>query len=399
VNFHARGLVFIALPILIGTGLAAQQPASKPDHSTWITVSEGKAASSTSLHIQTEGGKVRVEPGTEAVTTYAVRRSASPQYNHETLQEARLYNIKTYTQSGESWLVATRRNEVSERIPTELVIAVPRGVKSLELDTRGGQVEIGNIDCRVTIQSGGGPVELADIGGPVSVTSAGQDINIGSVEGDGRFYTGGGRITVREVQGNVDAWTGGGSIQLDSGLRDALLRADAGDVRVNLIRGELKVESGGGNLFLGDIGGRADVRTNGGNLRVHSAQGFVRAQTAGGNIELSSVPGAYAESGGGSISTTFVRSKGPFQESFLETAAGDISVYLPPDLSLTVRASVDHAGPYRIISNIPELKVESSGDEWEKSLLAEGKLNGGGPLLKIHASGGNIHIQRTAAVH
>jgi hypothetical protein len=243
-------------------------------------------------------------------------------------------------------------------------------------------------------------VELADIGGPVSVTSAGQDIDIGSVAGDGHFYTGGGRITVRHVGGNVDAWTGGGNIQVDSGLHNALLRADAGDVRVNLLRGELRVESGGGNLILGDIGGGADVRTNGGNLRVHSAQGFVRAQTAGGNIELSAVPGAYAESGAGRISATFVRSKRPFQESFLETFSGDISVYVPADLPLTIQASVDQGSVYRIISNIPELKVETFGDAWQKSFFAEGKLNGGGPILKIHAAAGNVHIQRaTSAVH
>jgi len=384
----------MAVTILLTTVLHAEQASRKTDHPEWITVAEGKAPSGTTLHIQTDGGKVWIEPGSVAVTTYAVRRGRSP-YKRETSQEARLYNVKTYLESGKSWLVATRRSGVSQRIPTELVVTVPHTVKSLELDTRGGQVEIGDVDCRVIIQSGGGPIELGDIGGPVSVTNAGQDIAVGSVLGDGRFYTTGGRISVREVKGNVDAWSGGGDIQVDSGLRNALLRADAGDVRVNLIGGELEVRCGGGNLILGDIGGRADLRTNAGNLRVHSAKGFVRAETAGGSIELFAVPGAYAETRAGSILASFVPSNGPFQESFLATSVGDISIYLPQGLAVTIEATIDHGTVHRISSNIPELKIETSGDDWQKAISAEGKLNGGGPVLKIHATDGNISIQRT----
>ena len=64
---------------------------------------------------------------------------------------------------------------------------------------------------------------------------------------------------------------------------------------------------------------------------------------------------------------------------------------LPSDVAINVRASVDMGNGHRITSDFPGIHVSSEGDKWgPKTLTAEGKLNGGGPTLKVHTSTGDI---------
>jgi len=81
-------------------------------------------------------------------------------------------------------------------------------------------------------------------------------------------------------------------------------------------------------------------------------------------------------------------------DSDLETAAGDITVYIASDVSINVRASVDMGNGHRITSEFPDVRVASEGDQWQKTLTAEGKINGGGPTLKVHTSTGDICIRK-----
>jgi hypothetical protein len=47
------------------------------------------------------------------------------------------------------------------------------------------------------------------------------------------------------------------------------------------------------------------------------------------------------------------------------------------------------------MTDFPEIRVSSEGGQWEPKLIsAEGNLNGGGPVLKIRTTMGNIYIRR-----
>jgi hypothetical protein len=59
-----------------------------------------------------------------------------------------------------------------------------------------------------------------------------------------------------------------------------------------------------------------------------------------------------------------------------------------------VRASVDMASGHRITSEFPDIHVHSEGDWGSKTISAEGKLNGGGPLLKVRTTTGDINFKR-----
>ncbi len=118
----------------------------------------------------------------------------------------------------------------------------------------------------------------------------------------------------------------------------------------------------------------------------------MRAQTGGGSIALNGVPSARAETGAGGIVAKFV-SGTERTDSVLETSAGDITVYLAPELNMTIRASIDLANGHRIRSDFSEIRVSSEGGEWGPgSATAEGNLNGGGPVLKVRTTTGNINF-------
>lgn len=155
--------------------------------------------------------------------------------------------------------------------------------------------------------------------------------------------------------------------------------------------GKVKASTGGGSVDLSDIGGPAELETGGGSIHLTSAKGHVRAETAGGSIELYGVPSAKAETGAGGITVKLVNTGAERHDSDLETGAGDITVYLASDVAVNVRASVDMGSGHHITSEFPDIHIISEGDHWgPKTLTAEGKLNGGGPTLKVRTSSGDI---------
>jgi len=139
------------------------------------------------------------------------------------------------------------------------------------------------------------------------------------------------------------------------------------------------------------------VDTGGGSIRLTCVKGHVQAETGGGGIELDGVPSARAETGAGGITVKLVNTGGERHDSDLETGAGDITVYIASDVAVNVRASVDMGTGHRISSDFSDIRVHSEGDQWgPKTLTAEGKLNGGGPLVKVHTSSGDICIRKSS---
>jgi len=60
-----------------------------------------------------------------------------------------------------------------------------------------------------------------------------------------------------------------------------------------------------------------------------------------------------------------------------------------------VRASVDLGNGHHITSDFPDIHIAGEGGQWgPRTLSAEGKLNGGGPVLKVRTTTGNIWFKR-----
>ncbi len=122
----------------------------------------------------------------------------------------------------------------------------------------------------------------------------------------------------------------------------------------------------------------------------------LHAETTAGGIRLWKIAGPMrAEATAGNITAQVVADRRSWAESLLETTMGDVIVYLPEQLPITIRASIEMArGRDRISSDFP-LNIHASGDSpWPREILAEGQLNGGGPPLRIHTTSGSIEIRK-----
>jgi hypothetical protein len=108
------------------------------------------------------------------------------------------------------------------------------------------------------------------------------------------------------------------------------------------------------------------------------------------------IGGIRAETGSGPIIATLARGGIAFTDSRLETSVGDIVVYIPDGLGITIRAAVEAARGQGIQTDFSEIKVHGSNDYGPREFYAEGSLNGGGPVLHVHTSTGNISFKRKA---
>jgi hypothetical protein len=82
-------------------------------------------------------------------------------------------------------------------------------------------------------------------------------------------------------------------------------------------------------------------------------------------------------------------------QSALRTGNGDILIYVKSGVPLSVRATTEIAARQGIRSDFPELKVTAEEGGWGPRMMhAEGALNGGGPVLNLHTSIGQIDIRR-----
>jgi DUF4097 and DUF4098 domain-containing protein YvlB len=303
------------------------------------------------------------------------------------------YKVTAYVKGDTAWIVGDWQGgrRQPRHCSSEFSVMVPREMTLVKLETDGGNVDASGVAGHVEAESGGGSIHFDDIGGGVNAETGGGSIEVGTVSGDLGLHTGGGSIAVHQANGKVTAETGGGSVEIQSGAQGAVIETGGGSISVRHCNGKLKASTGGGSIDLGDIGGPVEMDTGGGTIRLTSAKGHVHAETGGGGIELYGVPSARAETGAGGIVVKLVNTGGERRDSDLETGAGDITVYLASDVAVNVWASVDLANGHKITSEFPDIHVRSEGESYgPKSYTAEGKLNGGGPTLKVHTSTGDI---------
>jgi hypothetical protein len=121
----------------------------------------------------------------------------------------------------------------------------------------------------------------------------------------------------------------------------------------------------------------------------------VVAETAGGSIDLLGVEsGVQASTAAGRILAEFNCTKKTFGASRLETSMGDVYVYLPANVPLTIDAAIVTAAGRQIQSDFP-LNIEGDKEELVPSTLrGRGTLNGGGEILRIRSVAGNIEIRK-----
>jgi uncharacterized protein involved in outer membrane biogenesis len=178
-------------------------------------------------------------------------------------------------------------------------------------------------------------------------------------------------ITVPESL-HADLRTSGGHITVGDLTGNLVVRTSGGHIELGHIRGEVKAGTSGGNVNLEHASGPADLRTSGGHIKVRQLQHSLKASTSGGHVTAALT--------------------GPLQgDCLLSTSGGHVKVTVHP------------AAAFRLDAATSGGKVNAAGltvalTATSRTRLA-GNVNGGGPLLKLRTSGGNITIATAAGTN
>jgi len=199
----------------------------------------------------------------------------------------------------------------------------------------------------------------------VDLSTSGGSIAVGDLKGEVDARTSGGALSFGRIDGPVRGSTSGGSISLEGGRGKAVLRTSGGGIRVDDVAGEVIAETSGGSVQVNRATGRISAHTSGGSITIRETTGAVDASTSGGSVSAR-------------------LSAQPQEASRLSTSGGSINIELAASVHVDVDASASGGG----ISS--DFAVPISGDR--QSLRAA--INGGGPLLQLHTSGGGISIQK-----
>jgi hypothetical protein len=382
---------------ILGFGLAlviasGESPAVVRQGSYWTQTARGTCAvpAGGKIVVKTHGAVV-VRGGTGNQVSYVLRTRVQGRSEGDAIRQLRAVSLRTASHA--SGLDIDLRYPSATEVLTDLEIRTPSKLSQLFVLTQGGNVEAYDIDGAVQARSGGGLIQMDRIGGDAVARTGGGEIRLGKIAGGARclsgggsiyadfcggeswFETAGGEIVIREAGGPLHASTAGGSIRVDRAATTVSAHTTAGRIEVIHAGGIVTADNSGGSIQVGAAHG-VRVESSGGTIRLRGASGSLRAVTDVGSILADLMAGM------------------PLQNSILSTGTGDITVFIPSNLALTVRALCESGRAGKIVSEFPEIPVRMINLPNPVSTSAEGALNGGGPLLQISAATGTIYLRR-----
>jgi hypothetical protein len=153
-------------------------------------------------------------------------------------------------------------------------------------------------------------------------------------------------------------------------------------------RMDAKLVSTNGGVHIGAIEGHATLHTTNGAVTAEGTQGVLRGHTTNGAISLLRVAGGcHVVTTNGKI-TAELLSLGS-QGCELQTTNGAIHITLPENIRADLEASTTNG---HVTSQLP---LSLQGKIGQRGM--EGKINGGGPPLKLHTKNGGVTIERAPA--
>jgi hypothetical protein len=333
--------------------------AASPQHSdkslhrngaNWTSTEQGSLTVNPTGQIRLKAsGSILVRGASGSQFTYKVTRTLHANYEEEARRILDGLPITTARQG------ATALFEVAYGpLATSIEITVPRTLEDLSIETLGGDIDASDLNGNLIAQASGGRINIGHVNGNIDIRAAGGTIILGVIGGNARCLSGGGAIQATEIRG------------------DAFL------------------ETGGGDIHLRKSGGAVRASTAGGGIEILEAKGTIQAHTFGGPIQIGGSRGVHCESASGSITAQFPSGPG-LMDSFLSTGSGDITVWIPSNVRVSIRAQNDgSANVGSVVSEFPGLRVTPAG----ATVLAELAINGGGPLLQLAGNGGRIYIKK-----
>jgi hypothetical protein len=374
--------IFAILLLLLPLTAAPQPGGLVREGDRFVRSFSGSTPAGRRLRINAHG-PVSVQPGTASSISYTVRVSVRARSESEARSVMQRYNVRVNPQG--EWVVLTAPGGP---VISTVTVKAPR-LESVVVSTSDGAVDANGIEGSLEVDTGAGELSADRIGGDCRLITGGGDIKVGTVGGGLRCSSGAGKIQVGTVRGAAEMETVGGDI----------IAKDVG--------GSVRAETGGGGIRIVKAGGAVTAATGGGQIVVDSANGIVTARNMAGPVKVGAAWGVQCESGSGGINVSNIAGgmrvstslgnimasllAGKLADSFLATGNGDITVYIPSNVGVNIRAQSDLADSTRRIAvDFPGVRVRRQG----RLIVAEGPVNGGGPLLQISATVGTIFIRK-----
>jgi hypothetical protein len=340
--------------ILAATFLTASQHSSqttfKRDGGRWVATEQGSLSVDAGGQLRIKAaGNIRVRGANGSQITYKVTRTIRAVREREAQAMIDHFPI-TSARQGATAILQVAYGPFA----TNLEIFVPRGLESTAIETLGGDIDVSDLNGGLLAEASGGRINVGHVGGNIDARAAGGMIVLGVIGGNAHCLSGGGTINATEIRG------------------DALL------------------ETGGGDIRLRKAGGAVRASTAGGRIEVVEAKGTVQAHTFGGPIQIGSAKGVHCESASGSIEAQFLPGIAVL-DSFLSTGSGDITLWIPSNIRVSIRAQNEGSGNVgTVISDFPGLHVKPAG----AAVMADLLINGGGPIVQLAGNGGRIYIRK-----
>ena len=377
--FSAAAAVALLMPV--GASQQQQQPLRR-EGDGWVRTYGGSMPGAARLRVIGHG-PVTVEGGVSGDIVYTVK-----------------LNVVARSQADAARLLARAPLQVT-RTGDSIVLTTPGGSFYSTVSVHAPRL------TAVEISTTEGAVEARGIDGNLQVDSRAGELTADRVKGKCSLVTGGGQVKVGVVEGPLQCRTGAGAITVKAAHSEAVLITQGGDIAASQIGGALNAQTGGGGIRVGTVGGTVTASTGGGEIVIDRAGGVVTAHNMAGPVQVGAAAGVHCESGTGGIrlsniagsmrvstamGSIFANLLGSrLADSTLATGNGDVTVLIPSNLRVTIKADNDQADTMRrIVSDFPTIAVRMRGTH----LIAEGPVNGGGPLLQVSGTGGTIYLKR-----
>lgn len=161
----------------------------------------------------------------------------------------------------------------------------------------------------------------------------------------------------------LQAGTGSGDMTVDGVGDNARLNTGSGNIHASALHGGFTLHTGSGNIYAEQIGS-GDVRaeTGSGSIELRDIHGGLRATTGSGNIKIAGAPSS---------------------DWYIQTGSGGVE-YSAGNSGMTLDASTGSGS----VETDREMFVQGSLNRHHIT----GKVNGGGPTVRIQTGSGDIRI-------
>ena len=239
-------------------------------------------------------------------------------------------------------------------------LSVSTGSGNIHL-TRGAGNQV-HIFGRVKTGWGGSEQKMREIAANPPIEQTGNIIHIGAHHENLHNISIDYEIQAPE-NSILEAGSGSGDVTVDGVGENAKISTGAGNIRATGLHGGFTVGTGSGNIYAEQTGdGDVKAETGSGNVELRNIRGGLRAGTGSGDIKVGGAP------------TTLWH---------IETGSGNVEFW-PGKAPLTLDASTGSGD----IHSDQEMLTQGSSEHHHVT----GKLNGGGPTVRIETGSGDIRV-------